>query len=219
MYKTVCREKSKLLPVSQEGKPCTVTALPSTRHCRFTIFSPVVTHWYANASRQSTHSNAHLAAKGCAMRWVSLFTAHLCFFQWWNPSSTSSAARNRCLTCTPDFCGSWLIWVCCTCSLFCSTTGTTCMQPEHHSANSLHLAQPEHGGAGSGRQVFQFWPLQSLMQRQYMSRGTPTTTSASFALQWVVIFSISSVPAGGQPHILHLWSCEHILVAIPVSKK
>lgn len=119
-------------------------------------FPPMVTHWYANASRQSSHSNAHLATKRCAMQWVSSFTAYLWFFQWWNLSSPSSAARTRYLNCTPDFCGSWLIWVCCTYSMFCSTTGTTYVQPMHlscwsclrgpqhsHSANSLPLAQPE----------------------------------------------------------------------------
>lgn len=132
MYKTVCQEKSKLLPVGQEDH-----ALWQLHPAQGTVgshsFPPMVTHLYANARTlwQSSLSNAPVATKGCAVQWVSLFTAYLCFFPPWNPSSPSSAARSRCLTCTPDFCGSWLRWVWCTSSMFCSTMGTTHMQPMH----------------------------------------------------------------------------------------
>lgn len=74
-------------------------------------------------------------------------------------------------------------------------------------------------GAGSGRQVYRIWPVQSPRQRQCMSRATPATTSASSALQQAASSASSPVPAGGQLHILHLWSCEHILITLLLCKR
>lgn len=97
----------------------------------------------------------------------SLFTAYLCFFQWLNPSSPSSAARTRCLTCTPDFRGSWpntsLLHIQ---HVLFYHLGTTYMQPMHLSCwrclrGAYAVVQPtaclfslRKLGAGSGRRYF-----------------------------------------------------------------
>lgn len=186
----VCQQKrNKLLPVGQEARACAVATAPSMMLCRFILFFPRGIGLMCQCPRAKQLDQRSSDHKGMcrAVRQLS-FAA---FSD--ETSSLSTAARTRCLACTPDTCACWQIQVCCV-QMFCFTAWVYRMCNPYvyqalellrggicsHSANSPLLAseeQPEENGCW--QREAGILPLacakSCVRHRQCMSRSTLRT--------------------------------------------